>query len=658
MLLFADSADAAGVLEVQAGPGQLAGVSWSGLTLEYRIEHGEQRDWQLGIVSLRAGALPPTDVRLACAAFAWSAEGYECESAELAVIAEGFEPLVLTGIQWHSKSAQHHALRWDGESTRVALDGSVVAGQPGVQLNLENLNLSRLPPALLDLLGLDVLAGELSVRLDMRDQALDARLQWRDGALDGLDGLVAAEGLDLNIELQIDGFGAGSGVRFAGRQSAGEILVGPVYLPAPEAPLVLEMEILPNVLGGSVDGLEIQRFALRDPDSLEAAGTGALVRRDGRWSLDALSLDQLELFLPRFWERWMEGPAAAIGFGGLALAGHVGGQLAWQSGELHSADLSVMELDLADPRNRLAVQGLSASLDGQAGSLRSELAWHSMRLWGLPFGAADAAFQADQAGVRLLRSLEVPLIDGWLAIDSLAWLNRPELSSQLVLDARIEPVSLNLLTRELGLIELGGTLAGQFPGVQYQDERLVFTGGMVIDAFSGQILVDELQVERPFGSLPALAAQVEFQRLDLLELTGAFDFGRMEGRMSGWMRDLRLLDWRLVAMETRLFTHEDVARRRISQRAVDNLSRLGGGGGALLSGTLLRVFEDFPYRRAGLACRLSNNICYLDGVAPHPSGGFLIVEGRGLPRLDVVGHRRLVDWPQLLDQLERIVAQD
>jgi hypothetical protein len=128
----------------------------------------------------------------------------------------------------------------------------------------------------------------------------------------------------------------------------------------------------------------------------------------------------------------------------------------------------------------------------------------------------------------------------------------------------------------------------------------------------------------------------------------------MEGQVSGWVRGLRLLDWRPVAMDARLFTHDDVPRRRISQRAVDNLSSLGGGGGALMTGTVLSVFEDFPYQRAGLACRLANNICHLDGVAAHESGGFYIVEGRGLPRLDVIGHRRLVDWPLMLRQLESI----
>src|SRR5690625_1282753 len=76
--------------------------------------------------------------------------------------------------------------------------------------------------------------------------------------------------------------------------------------------------------------------------------------------------------------------------------------------------------------------------------------------------------------------------------------------------------------------------------------------------------------------------------------------------------------------------------------------------GVVCGAWLLRVFDEVAYRRAGLACRLDRNVCHRDGVAERDAGGFFIVQGRGLPRLDVVGHRRLVDWPRLVSQLMAI----
>jgi len=649
-LLWPQLAVADSSLELVTGAGRLAAISWEGIRMDYRKEPAGTGDWRIEIRGLQAGTgPPPLDLVMRCAVFRWGEHGPDCESAELTLATDEREPLQVHDVQIRSGPAHSYELIWQSGEERAQLRWSAASGTPGLRLDLDRLDLGRLPPSLLADYGLDLLAGSLSASLSYLDGSLGGSVRWADGLLDGFDGRIAAEGLDLGLEIQV-AIEQGD-ARLSLRQEAGEILVGPVYLPPPTAPLEIELELQTASAAGTTERISIRRFALSDPESLVATGSAEWVRSDEAWSLQALDLNELQIALPAFWARWMEGPAAAAGFGGMELVGKLAGRLSWQSGSFPSLNLALEDVSLEDPRQRFALYGFSADVSGEAGSARTELAWQGASIWGLPLGSSGLAVHADELGARLLQPFAVPVLDGHVGIDSLAWLNLAELPSQLILDARIEPISLNLLTRELGLIELGGTLAGQFPGVRYQDQRLVFAGGIVIDAFSGQIMIEDLEIERPFGSLPALAAQVEFRRLDLLELTGAFDFGRMEGRMSGWMRDLRLLDWRAVAMDARLFTHEDVPRRRISQRAVDNLSSLGGAGGALLSGTLLRVFDDFPYRRAGLACRLSNNICYIDGVAAHESGGFLIVEGRGLPRLDVVGHRRLVDWPQLLRQL-------
>jgi hypothetical protein len=39
------------------------------------------------------------------------------------------------------------------------------------------------------------------------------------------------------------------------------------------------------------------------------------------------------------------------------------------------------------------------------------------------------------------------------------------------------------------------------------------------------------------------------------------------------------------------------------------------------------------------------------GLREADEGGYVILEGRGLPRLDIIGHQRRVDWPRLVAQL-------
>lgn len=644
-------------MELESGPGRLGDLSWERLSFAYSAAGTDgTRAWRLQAEGLQLGveALWVADLELACARFRWTEYGSDCRTASLSLSLVDHAPITLEGLSWLSRADGSVRGFWGSDGGQAELQWSGGFEDPALLLSLLDLNLDLLAPDWLEVLNLHLLGGLLSAELSLGGGALRASALWSDGRLDGFAGRLAAEALSIAVELELDLEGLGGGEAIEGRlkleQSAGELLIDSVYLPPPERPLQIELDWV--LTAG--ERLRIARFAFADPGSLEAQGQAELVRIDAAWQLESVAVWALEARLASLWMRWLDGPAAAAGFGGLEVEGRVQGQLSWRAdaAQLSVADLRIRELSLVDPRGRLAVFGLEAHLLGSGGRLVSDLAWESARLWGLPLGPIELSMLADEVGWRLLDPLRIPVLDGVVVLDSLAWLNFEELPSRWVLDARIEPISLNLLTRELGLLELGGTLAGRFPGVQYQDERLSFTGGIAIDAFSGRIAIEDLQVERPFGSLPAVAAQVEFHRLDLLDLTGAFDFGRMEGQMSGWMRDLRLLDWRPVAMDARLFTHADVPRRRISQRAVNNLSSLGGAGGALLTGTVLRFFDDFPYRRVGLACQLSNNICRMDGVASHDSGGFFIVEGRGLPRLDVVGHRRLVDWPQLLRQLE------
>jgi hypothetical protein len=95
---------------------------------------------------------------------------------------------------------------------------------------------------------------------------------------------------------------------------------------------------------------------------------------------------------------------------------------------------------------------------------------------------------------------------------------------------------------------------------------------------------------------------------------------------------------------------------RISQRAVNNLAKVGGGGVAAgLQGAVLKLFKTFGYKRIGLNCALQGSVCQMSGLETD-NDGYTIVEGSGLPHLHVVGHQTQVDWPTLVRRLRDAVA--
>ena len=78
-----------------------------------------------------------------------------------------------------------------------------------------------------------------------------------------------------------------------------------------------------------------------------------------------------------------------------------------------------------------------------------------------------------------------------------------------------------------------------------------------------------------------------------------------------------------------------------------------------LQAQLIGLFDDFGYARIGIACRLADEVCEMDGLGSAGAGamqnrGFIIVQGSGLPRLTVVGYNRWVDWPTLVERLAAV----
>jgi hypothetical protein len=182
--------------------------------------------------------------------------------------------------------------------------------------------------------------------------------------------------------------------------------------------------------------------------------------------------------------------------------------------------------------------------------------------------------------------------------------------------------------------------------------------------FDGDVRFSALSMERPFGVAPSLSADIDFEGLDLLRLTEVLDFGSITGRLDGQVHALRLVDWTPVAFDAEMHSvRRGGTKQRISQRAVQNISSVGDSSFVgSLQGRLIGLFDDFGYSRLGISCRLANEVCEMGGLPgslrSQAANSFTIVEGAGLPRLDVVGFNREVDWPTLVERIEAVGKGD
>jgi hypothetical protein len=373
--------------------------------------------------------------------------------------------------------------------------------------------------------------------------------------------------------------------------------------------------------------------------------------------LQSLQLQIDEAVLPGVYTRYLQPFLIGTVLDSLETQGRVTGSIGYAEGSPRRVELELSDVFLDDKKKRFALYELAGRVNWQADAAKpgiTQLRWAGGNAYRLDLGAAALRLRAAGGDVRLLEPVKIPLLDGALDVRrfELGGVGTPDM--HVAFDGTLAPVGMERLCRALGWPVFGGTLSGAIPTMEYRDGNLTVGGTLAANVFAGRVEVDKLRLEQPFGTLPRMSADMKIRNIDLEAATTAFSFGRITGRLDGDARNLRLLKWRPVAFDGRLYTTPgDDSRHRISQRAIENISDLGGGGAAgVLSRGFLRFFEDFAYDRIALGCVLKDGVCQMSGLEPHRGGGYYIVKGKLVPRIDVIGFANRVSWDGLVEQLK------
>ena len=554
------------------------------------------------------------------------------------------------------------------ESTHASLtqgDARVTLARHGATPDLTRIDLTRVPlawtQALLDQAWPDarLQRGRADARLEvvaLQDERLRVHgpLDLHDVALDTPDGRIAAEGLDARLRLDTR-LGRTDEVELEGRLLAGELLYGTTYI-ALDRPVDLSLGA--RHVEGS--GWAIPRVRWHDPGRLRVDGSVAFTPELALETAD-LAIDAPDLAATA--AGYLTGWLGLAGLTELQLAGRASVDLRLDRGQLQQARLALDGVRVDDPRGRFAFGGLQGDVRFSAAApVSSALEWSGGAVYGLGFGAARLPFTSGDGVLALDRHVRVALLGGEARIEQLR-LRPPGAGGGLdiTFGLGLDSLDVGQLAQALGWPAFTGRLTGRIPQARYANDRLEFDGGLAMALFDGTVQVSSLAMERPFGVAPTLSADIAFNDLDLQSLTGVFGFGEITGALDGRIDGLRLVDWQPVAFDASLHTDRKRGlRQRISQRAVQDLSSVGDPSFAsTLQAQLIGLFDDFGYARIGIACRLADEVCEMDGLGSAPRAsmqepGFIIVQGSGLPRLTVVGHNRRVDWPTLVERLAAV----
>ena len=675
---------AAGKVSFTAGQVEFAGLEITDLNLDWTPQHDASGSITLGAAQIRGieATGPLSEFSLDCPALRIDGDELSCEHGHLT------GSLGLLGVQDTRFTARRLA---DGGS-RLVFDTFAIAGGHGrldlaidgprwrLESRLAGIDLERLArvakpwielPEDLSVSGSAAGSFHATGTGDVLGTA-DADVALATLDLSDSAGTLAGEKLAGSVKVEST---ADESSRLAARGrlslTAGQAYSDPVFLDFGAHRADLDFT-------GRLD-METARFEA-DSFSLDHAG---LVKAAGSATIDFVGdtllptarvrIESLELAnaLPAYVQPFLISSA----FKDIAGAGTIRGEVEIDGGWPTRAALDLDAVTIDSPTAAVSLAGLrgrvnwydDATRTALAGNIDddlflSRLAWDRGRLWGLELGPVDLPFATTGRHFRLLEPVTLPVFDGGLAIETLRVRNAGTDAMYLRFDAEIRPISVALVSRAFGWPEFQGTLAGSIPGLQLRQGVVTLDGNLEAAVFDGRVVVRDLSLSEPLGKFPRMHASIDIRDLDLALVTQTFSFGMITGRLSGRIADLETFGWMPEAFDAFLYTPpDDRSKHRISQRAVTNLSSIGGGSGgsvaAALQGGFLKFFDDFGYDRLGLSCQLANDVCVMGGVEK-AGGGYYIVKGAGLPRIDVIGSQTRVAWTTLVRQLGAVMESE
>lgn len=635
----------------------------------------------LSLGEVRAGDRRLQDLRLACEEARWTEAELSCTGGRLGLAGE--QPLtVIDGIDIRYRTADGE-LRIDSRAARVGggtadIGISGIAGHWRGRVQTRAIDLAALRP-LLDRLqmapeGYADLAGTVDVRCDF--EAAAGRLVSAGILVDGralsFAGRHIADKADLHLESRLARREGTAVVTGSAALRAGAVYIEPgwstgeytpgITLEAAAAPVTARWALRHDDQSGT---LQIDEFELAQPGVATLALDGGVALAPDTPSPE-LHLRLNGADMRQLYEQHVKSHCAHVpALCGMEFEGSVDLAATWGGEGITDMDLRFHGVYADDDRQRFRIAALNGDLvlTSGEGAIASALKWASAGWRRLDFGPGSVGMSSSHRALKVTQWSDVEILGGTFKVDRLEIASVGTGSFGVDIEGVLTPIPMQEFSQAMGWPIMNGTLSGVIPGLKYRRGLLALDGDLLVRVFDGSVVVRGLRIEDPFGQSPVLMTDMDVKNIDLEQLTGAFAFGRIEGTLEGEVRGLRLENWQPTAFDGYLQNPADDDRRhRISQKAVDNLSAIGGGIGGALSRGFLSIFKDYSYDRLGLHCRLSNGVCAMKGVAPAENGFYIVTRGGLLPPwIDVKGSGNVlgdgrygVAWSDILLGFKRI----
>ncbi|HEV2268526.1 MAG TPA: hypothetical protein VGR92_03635 [Steroidobacteraceae bacterium] len=647
--------------------GQLASptAAASGVSVSLDLTHSPGIAVRIGHLQVRQAGVPALDeVRLTCGTLAAGPREFACRTGKLAARSGTFGAVSAT----LSADFDPHGRAWNFVGTdvplaggRLQISGLVRPGDWSLTVRAAGVDLEQAAQVARPWVSVPAgykvsghadaqiaLTSRPALTLKVTAQSSDFNATNEPGTIvaqqvsASLSGTLVRQKDTLTVEVLLHG-------------SRGQTLAGPVLLDFSANPLTLDAALQRSGNGPFV----VSRLAFEQRNLIQAHATG-VAQPGAHPRILSAHVAIASIKFPAAYASYLQLALAATELGSLQSSGEASGAIDVADNAIVRLDGSLHDVNFTDPGARVLIEHVSGDIHWTAASgsgvPASTIAWQRGAHYGLSGGPVRLRFVTWQRNFALIGGdTRLPVFDGAVIVHTLVGRELGTAQAKIDFDADVTPISMSRLSKAFGWPVMNGAVAGHIPLVRYRDRELTFDGDLVAKVFDGTITGSHIVLKNPLGPWPSLSADVLARGLDLDLVTHTFAFGSITGRIDVDVRGLQLFNWSPVAFDARLYTTPgDRSPHRVSQNAVTRIAGLGGAAGAVkaaLESGVLKFFHTFRYDRVGLGCRLQNEVCTMSGVAPAPRGGYYLVAGSGLPRLDIIGNVRRVDWETLTGQV-------
>jgi len=483
-----------------------------------------------------------------------------------------------------------------------------------------------------------------SINLTPQPKGILANINLKDASFSDEAGLHAAEKLTgdllLNITQSDDGVHWNNTLNWSG----GEMFWQPFYLKGEGHQFIASGVLKKESITFEHAELDVKNVAKVNYNGEIQLKDYALTRLDA----NVKEMD-LATAYPMIFKPFLEKTA----FDHAEIGGKAELQVSIRNKELKTFHLKLKDVDIDDNNHKFAFYKVNADIPWSYDDPKNvSFAYLNGHLLNIPLGKTEIRAEVNRYSVTS-PNIHLPILDGALDIQDVS-AARIGTNWYWHLAADLLPISMTQLSTALKWPAMQGKVSAQIPQVTYSGGILTVNGEMVFNVFEGKATVTNLTLHNPLSNNPILQGDMNLRNLDLGDLTRTFSFGAIEGKLDGDVANLEMQNWKPVKLDAIVQSSPGKYRKKISQRAVQNISALGGAGAAAaIQRSFLRFFEQFNYSKLGLSCQLRNDVCYMGGVESTPSG-YIIVKGSGIPAITVMGYNKTVGWSELINRIKRI----